>query len=128
MDIQAIKAYNQDEDFNEESLVNDFESVVGFDIVAEAKEFANIQKKVQDVITSVEEKTQVLGHVAEKLEAIEKEKDNFDEWAKDVKKKFESGEIMDDTIKVCITKWRKSMSFFKNNTLFRIVNADADAI
>ena len=41
--------------------------------------------------------------MAEKLETIEKEKENFDEWAKSVKEKIEHGDGIADNIKVGVS-------------------------
>ena len=78
----------------------DFDHMSGYDIMEEAKEFCDIQKKFEEVAAVVEEKAKMLENVAEELETIEKEKESFDEWAKDVKDKFEKGENVSKALKV----------------------------
>lgn len=100
MDIQSIKSLEAENDLNLDSLLADFDHVTGFDIIEEAKEFSDIQKKFLEVASVVEEKTKMLENVADELESIESEKKSFDEWAKNVKEQHEKGENNSQTLKV----------------------------
>ena len=72
-----------------DALFTDLDHMTGYDIIEEAREFCDIQRKFEEIAVVVEEKAKMLGNVAEELETIEKEKESFDEWARNFKDKFE---------------------------------------
>ena len=99
-DIEAIRSLDEEIKLNPDSLLVDLNDMAGYDIIEEAREFCHIQKQFEEAAAIVEEKAKLLGNVAEELETIEKEKENFDEWARNVKDKFEKGEDVSTTLKV----------------------------
>ena len=87
----------------EKALDDDILTIVGsgFNIDdADAKEFSDIQKQFQEAVAEMKEKSQTLETVAVQLESIEKEKEVFDEWAKEVKQRLQDGDAVGDSIKV----------------------------